>query len=178
MKPRVAFDREWSWLKGGVALGLLSAFAFITYKPLGVSTSYPRAVALALNRFVPDFVANNAYFQRVPPVVDWQLMLVLGIVIGGFIAARVMRLGKAQDGHGDAVPTLYVETDSNPRRRKWMAFLGGFLILFGARLAGGCTSGHVITGFTQMASASFIFAAGVFGAGIPMAKFLRKRGLV
>jgi len=40
--------REWSWLRGGIALGLLSAFAFVSYKPLGVSTSYPRTVALLL----------------------------------------------------------------------------------------------------------------------------------
>lgn len=59
-----------------------------------------------------------------------------------------------------------------------MGFVGGFLILFGARLADGCTSGHVITGFTQLATASFIFAGAVFAAGIPMAKLLRGKGLV
>lgn len=201
--------KEWSWLQGGIALGLLSAFAFITYKPLGVSTSYPRTVAILLNSFAPDFVANNAYFQRVTPEVDWQLMLVLGIIAGGFIASRVVRRGQAGDcavtpvaataaaaagpagdgsapagdggsgaGGASAAPAAGGTGGRISSRRKWMGFLGGFLLLFGARLAGGCTSGHVITGFTQMATASFIFAAAVFAAGIPTAMMLRRKGLV
>lgn len=175
--------REWSWLKGGVALGLLSAFAFLTYKPLGVSTSYPRAVALALNAIVPEWVANNAYFQTVPPVVDWQLMLVVGIVVGGYLAGRVQRRALAQGGAAGGVsgaPRVAAASEEpegeacavSPGRPRGMMFAGGFLIIFGARLAGGCTSGHVITGMTQLAAASFIFAAMVFAVGIPMARYL------
>ena len=67
----------------GRRAGAAQRFAFLTYKPLGVSTSYPRTVALLLNPIAPEFVAENAYFQRVAPIVDWQLMLVIGIVIGG-----------------------------------------------------------------------------------------------
>lgn len=183
--------REWGWLKGGIALGLLSAFAFITYKPLGTSTSYPRAVALLLNPFAPDWVANNAYFQQVPPVVDWQLMLVIGIALGGFLASRLVggvqavscplpTADASESGERDVNATATDSTqfvDGQPvaARRKWMAFVGGFLLLFGARLAGGCTSGHVITGMTQLATASFLFAAAVFAAGIPIAKILNRR---
>lgn len=180
--------REWGWLKGGIALGLLSAFATLTYSPLGVSTSYPRTVALVLNTFAPDFVANNVYFQRVPPVVDWQLMLVAGIIIGGFLASRVVggaqasTCGVSQDlGSGKADESgaeVFVDSAPVPARRKWLSFAGGFLILFGARLAGGCTSGHVITGFTQLATASFLFAAAVFAVGIPMGKFVKRKGWV
>ncbi|MBO8140864.1 MAG: YeeE/YedE family protein [Firmicutes bacterium] len=169
--------REWSWWKGGTALGLLSAFAFLTYKPLGVSTSYPRAVALAINLVAPEWVAANAYFQQVLPVVDWQLMLVVGIVIGGFLAARVQRRAQGAPGTaGEAAACSPVAADAGDRPRpRWMMFLGGFLIIFGARLAGGCTSGHVITGMTQLAVASFIFAAMVFAVGIPMARYLNRK---
>jgi len=188
----MGMTREWSWLKGGVALGLLSAFAFLTYKPLGVSTSYPRTVALLLNPLVPAWVADNPYFQRVPPVVDWQLMLVIGIVIGGFIASRVTaRMEAAERAKGDQASGA---AEASPRgescaagpadpvdvspQRRWRAFLGGFLVLFGARLADGCTSGHVITGMTQLATASFLFAAAVFAVGIPAAKWFRSKGWV
>lgn len=184
--------REWGWLKGGIALGLLSAFAFISYKPLGVSTSYPRTVALLLDPIVPEFVAENAYFQRVPPIVDWQLMLVLGIIVGGFIASRVVRRIDARGcsiSPSDAVTSSTTATSSGDqsgdavrsttgRRRQWMAFIGGFLLLFGARLAGGCTSGHVITGMTQLATASFLFAAAVFAVGIPVAMMTKRKGWV
>lgn len=184
--------REWGWLKGGIALGLLSAFAFITYSPLGVSTSYPRTVALILNSFAPEFVAQNAYFQRVPPVVDWQLMLVLGIILGGFLASRVAggaqssSCGVARTAMADgsdaaqsdgSAAHVFVDAAPVSARRKWLSFAGGFLILFGARLAGGCTSGHVITGFTQLATASFLFAGAVFAVGIPVAMFMKRRGL-
>lgn len=176
--------KEWSWLKGGVALGLLSAFAFLTYSPLGVSTSYPRAVALALNPIIPEWVANNAYFQTVKPVVDWQFMLVIGIMIGGFLAARVQRRAARAEGAaleitGDtASPAACSLDDEGGSRSPWHMFLGGFLIIFGARLAGGCTSGHIITGMTQLAAASFIFAAMVFAVGIPLARYLNRKEAV
>lgn len=176
--------RPWGWFKGGVALGLLSAFAFLSYKPLGVSTSYPRAVALALDKIAPDWVAANAYFQQVPPVVDWQLMLVLGILIGGWIASRfagaaagegAVALASGSAGAGSSVsragascPVAGGERIRSPKFLFW----GGFLLLFGARLAGGCTSGHVITGFTQLAVASLLFAAAVFAVGIPVARWI------
>lgn len=176
--------REWGWLKGGIALGLLSAFAFITYSPLGVSTSYPRTVALLLNPIAPEFVAENAYFQRVQPMVDWQLMLVLGVILGGFLASRIV--GRAQASScgvsrgsqaNESGAGVFMDSAPVPTRRKWLSFAGGFLILFGARLAGGCTSGHVITGFTQLATASFLFAGAVFAVGIPMAMFMKRRRL-
>ena len=53
--------------------------------------------------------------------------------------------------------------------------VGGVLLLFGARLAGGCTSGHIISGITQLAVSSVIFAAAVFAAGITTAKLLGGR---
>ncbi len=72
-------------------------------------------------------------------------------------------------------PAIDPLVERTPGRRYLTAFLGGFLILFGARLAGGCTSGHIISGITQLAASSFIFAAAVFGAGILTAKLIRPR---
>lgn len=187
--------REWGWLKGGIALGLLSAFAFVTYAGLGTSTSYPRAVGLLLNPVASEWVASNAYLQKVPPIVDWQLLLVIGIGVGGFLASRAVRGRQASSctlpttgGYpgrpespaastgGNSGDTVFVDAQPVAGRRKWMAFVGGFLLLFGARLAGGCTSGHIITGMTQLATASFLFAATVFAVGIPAAKLINKRG--
>lgn len=154
----------WTWWQGGIGLGLVSVFAFVTYKGLGASTSYPRAVALLLNPIFPNFVANNAYFQKVPPVIDWQMMLIFGAIIGGFLASRIMGISF----RNEPKPTT---------QRKWQLFIGGFLILFGARLADGCTSGHVITGFTQLSVGSMIFGAMVFLFGIPAARYFTRKGL-
>lgn len=154
----------WTWWQGGIGLGLVSAFAFLTYKGLGASTSYPRTVALLLNPLFPNFVANNAYFQKVPPVIDWQMMLIFGTILGGFLASKMMGVSFKHDPKPST-------------RRKLMLFGGGFLILFGARLADGCTSGHVITGITQLSLGSMLFGLMVFLIGIPTARYLARRGI-
>ena len=51
---------------------------------------------------------------------------------------------------------------------------GGFLIAFGARLAGGCTSGHIISGITQLAVSGLLFGAAVFGSGMLTARILKR----
>jgi len=55
-----------------------------------------------------------------------------------------------------------------------MAFAGGFILLFGARLAGGCTSGHGISGISQIAVGSIITVIFMFAGGIFAARFLRR----
>jgi hypothetical protein len=50
-----------------------------------------------------------------------------------------------------------------------VAFIGGFLVLYGARLAGGCTSGHMMSGMMQTSVSGYLFAVGAFAAAIPAA---------
>lgn len=54
-------------------------------------------------------------------------------------------------------------------------FVTGALVLFGARLAGGCTSGHMMNGIMHTSVSGYIFALGAFAAAIPTALFLYKR---
>jgi uncharacterized membrane protein YedE/YeeE len=62
-------------------------------------------------------------------------------------------------------------------KRYFATFVAGFLVLFGARLAGGCTSGHMMSGMMQTSVSGYMFAAGAFLAGIPLALYLfRKEG--
>ena len=53
--------------------------------------------------------------------------------------------------------------------------MAGFIVLYGARLAGGCTSGHMMSGMMQTAVSGYIFAAGAFLAGIPIAVLMFKK---
>jgi uncharacterized membrane protein YedE/YeeE len=85
---------------------------------------------------------------------------------GGFLAAR---FGKSKAPACEMVHAM--ERSTAVRYRD--AFLGGFLIVFGARLAGGCTSGHIISGITQLSISGFIFGAAVFASGIATAKLIR-----
>ena len=99
-------------------------------------------------------------------LVTTETMLVVGLLIGGLLASRLGRT------HAPAVEAINAnETTTN--RRYLNAFLGGFLIIFGARLAGGCTSGHIISGMTQLSVSGFVFAAGVFASGMVTARLLK-----
>ena len=155
--------RSWTWWQGGIALGLLSTFAMVLLKPMGVSTVFPSSLGLVLKPLFPGFVDGNAYFQTIPLSIGWEHMLVLGIPIGGFLAYKLC---------GEKVPA---ESGGLSATSPLTAFLGGFLVLFGARMAGGCTTGHVLSGMSQLSVAGFLFAAAVFAGGIPAALLLKRR---
>jgi len=53
--------------------------------------------------------------------------------------------------------------------------LGGFIVLYGARLAGGCTSGHMMSGMMQTAVSGYLFAAGAFAAAVPVALMMYRK---
>jgi hypothetical protein len=59
-------------------------------------------------------------------------------------------------------------------RRSWMAFMGGFVMLFGARWAGGCTSGHGLSGLGQLAASSIVVTVMFFIGGIAVARLYNK----
>jgi uncharacterized membrane protein YedE/YeeE len=95
-----------------------------------------------------------------------ETMLVVGLLIGGVLASRfsVRRVPAVEAVHA---------CETSRRRRYVDAFIGGALILFGARLAGGCTSGHIISGITQLSVSGLIFGAAVFGGGMLTARIIR-----
>ncbi len=71
----------------------------------------------------------------------------------------------------------YANFGDSAAKRYAVAFLGGFIVLYGARLAGGCTSGHMMSGMMQTALSGYIFAAGAFAAAVPVAMMMyRKEG--
>ena len=153
----------------GVLFGLLSAAAIALYGPIGVSGTYPRFIGAILRRIMPAYAASNPYLVKMGSLVTPETMLVLGLLIGGFVASR---LGRGASGPAPAVEHVHARETTDARRYA-DAFMGGFLILFGARLAGGCTSGHIISGMTQLAVSSTIFAAAVFAGGIGTAKLMK-----
>lgn len=156
------------WLFYGILFGLLGAASIALWGPIGVSGTYPRFIG-ALARFIdPSAAAANPYLVKMGSLLKPESFLVVGLLIGGFIGARANR---------EKAPACEMihpgETTVAKRYRD--AFLGGFLIVFGARIAGGCTSGHIISGITQLSISGFIFAIGTFAAGIISAKMLHAR---
>jgi uncharacterized membrane protein YedE/YeeE len=112
--------------------------------------------------FAPEHVFSSAYFAKFRPVVDWEWMLVLGMALGAFVSSRM-----SGDRPVEPVPALWRARFGASRTKRYAgAFLGGVILMFGARLAGGCTSGHGISGSLQLALSGWVFFASLFASGL------------
>ncbi len=164
---QLIFAGRWSPYIVGTLIGVLSWFSFlISKKPLGTSTSYARVSSKLGALFLGDKVYKWKYYQQYKPVLEWQIMLVIGVVIGSFISAVLS---------GQFDPSFIPVTDfesvlnQNVLGRIFSAFTGGILLGFGARWAGGCTSGHGISGAFQLSIASWISLIAFFVGGVAAA---------
>jgi hypothetical protein len=157
------------WALLGSLFGLLGALSIWVWAPIGVSTTYPRFIGACLRQVAPSAAQANPMLVQIGTFVAPETFLVLGLLIGGFLASRWGRTTSAAERN---TPVHASEGTSSRRIRN--AFIGGFLIIFGARIAGGCTSGHIISGITQLSISGFVFAIGVFASGILTAKALAK----
>lgn len=154
---------RWSPYAVGIGIGVLSWFTFlISRKPLACSTTFAKTSGMIERVFRGENVDLKPYYQKEKLLVDWQWMLVAGIVIGSFISALL-----SGDFHWQWVPRVWENSfGSSPFLRVGVALLGGAVIGFGARWADGCTSGHGISGTLQLAVSSWISAACFFIGGI------------
>lgn len=156
--------KSWSPYIVGAAIGVLSWFAFATAdKPLGITTAFENTAALVGKAAVPNVEQANEYYaakakEGKSPKIDWEWMLVLGVFVGALLSATV-----SGDRRTETVPELWRRRfGGNVTKRLAAAFFGGALMMFGARLAQGCTSGHGISGALQLAVSSWVFAAVFF----------------
>lgn len=155
---------RWSPYAAGGLIGVLSWAAFAwADQPLGLSSAFVQAVGLAEKAVAPDHVAASPLFRKSPPKIGWEWTLLLGVLAGAWISARLG--GKDVEPAGPA-----------PRFGMAGAFAGGLLLLLGARIAGGCTSGHAVSGGLQLALSSWVFLASFFAAGALAAALLYRGG--
>ena len=169
-----------SWKVAGALVGLLLILATALVKPLGVSTQYVVTDGIILHSAAPGAAESNEYFSKYGEKDDWGIgygwMLVFGMVIGGGISSLVTKRFKARKN--PSIPSMWSkEFGASSPRRMMHAFAGGILLLFGARLAGGCTSGHMISGISQLTVGSFLFGVSIFASGIITARILYRKGL-
>jgi uncharacterized membrane protein YedE/YeeE len=156
------------WLTGGLALGGLLLLAVWLFQPLGVSTQYVRAVGGVADVVDPGISCENPYFIAEKITFGYGEMLVLGIPLGAFLASTLTRRRSRE-----SVPQPWRDRfGASKPLRFGAAFLGGFLLLFGARLAGGCTSGHILSGVSQLAVSSIVFFLATFGVAVFVAQML------
>jgi len=175
-----------SWKAGGALLGLVFFLAVLLVKPIGVSTQFVIFDGILWDAVQPDVVvvseeaksgyaSSNAYLDKsggkyakdVANPLNYSFVFVLAMMAGAALSA-FLRGGVAREERW--MPAVWRANFGDCRvKRSVLAFLGGVLVLYGARLAGGCTSGHMMSGMMQTAVSGYIFAAGAFMAGIPLA---------
>ncbi|WP_439122275.1 YeeE/YedE thiosulfate transporter family protein [Marivita sp.] len=179
-----------NWKVGGLLLGLVFFAAVLLVKPIGVSTQFVILDGIVADVVSPDFItqtdegytSTNAYMAKsdgkyagnASNPLNYSFVFVLAMALGAFASAR---LRGGIDKLERTAPEIWRENfGDTPMMRYAVAFLGGFIVLYGARLAGGCTSGHMMSGMMQTALSGYIFAAGAFAAAIPTAMLMYKRG--
>jgi len=162
---------RWSPYAVGAGIGLLSCIAFLlSDKPIGCSTAFARTSGMIERLFRGSKVLDRSYYKKFVPSIDWEWMLVVGIVIGAFISARLSGQFQFQ-----WIPTKWASSFGLTPFARWLvALIGGAFMGFGARWAGGCTSGHGISGTLQLAVSGWLAATSFFVGGIATAMVIYK----
>ena len=113
-------------------------------------------------------VEEKDYYQKNPPIINWEWMFVAGLMIGSFVSAKL-----SGDFAIITIPQKWLQSAGDSRLiRLLAAFAGGAIMGFGARWARGCTSGHGISGTLQLAVSSWIVTIVLFISGIITAMIL------
>lgn len=150
------------WWAAGLLLGAIQILAVAAEKPLGVSTQFVVVDAVILHKTAPEYsISHPLISQEKYSRVGYGFWLDVGIILGA--------LGAALATGGWKLRGLPVWAKANRQSvpvRLGIGFIAGILILFGARLAHGCTSGNFASGLSQLALSSIPFAAGLFGFGM------------
>jgi len=162
---------RWSPYVVGIGIGLLSCLAFLlSDKPIGCSTAFARTSGMLERMVRGNKVLEKPYYRKFVPEIDWEWMLVLGVFIGSFLSAKLSGTFAIQ-----WIPNAWAQVAGDSVLVRWsVALMGGIVMGCGARWAGGCTSGHGISGTLQLAVSGWIAAVCFFVGGIATAMLLFK----
>lgn len=156
---------------GGTVLGIILFLAmFFTGNGLGSSGATIRLVALAEDSIAPAHVDETPYLLKLAggdknPMDDWIVPVFFGALLGGFSSGMFGGRVKLETTKGPNI---------SDRTRWLMAFLGGVIFLYGARMARGCTSGQALTGGATLSAGSWLVMFAIFGGAYGLAYFVRK----
>jgi uncharacterized membrane protein YedE/YeeE len=140
-----------NWLVYGILIGLfVPATLLIGNKQFGISSSMQNICSVIFPKTKSIFTGYD--FKNH----DWKLYFVIGIAIGGFFAANIF----------SELPVTYLPEHYYTFEGLLTLFAGGLLVGFGTRYAGGCTSGHSITGLSFLKLSSLIATISFFIGGL------------
>jgi len=170
---RAAPDAFWNPYLTGALLGLvLLATYAITGRGLGATGAFGAVATWLASLASPEHAANNVaharYWNDGAPLASWTLFLLFGAFIGAFVSGVAAHRVRPGVERGPRV------TDG---QRLALAFAGGFVAAYGAKIAKGCTSGQALTGGAILNVGSLVFMLAVFASAYALAYFARKEWL-
>lgn len=174
---------SWPWYIAGPLLTLVMFLLLYLGGSFGVSANLRTMCTLAGGGRYADFFAINSHKHI------WNLVFVIGAILGGFLAGTFLsegteitlgshtiealkELGLESPGKAYLPEELFGYSALSSIRGISLLLFGGFLIGFGARYAGGCTSGHAISGLSDLQLPSLIAVIGFFIGGLLMTHFI------
>jgi uncharacterized protein len=163
---------EWKPYLVGAGIGVLSWVVFaVVAAPIGITTAMSQvAGGVASTVIGTDAVAANPYWKTHAFKLDYGTLFLVGTFLGALASSLVSRTFAIE-----TVPATWRERfgPSVPLRMA-VAFAGGALAMYGARMAGGCTSGNGISQGLQLAVVGWTFLAVMFPVGMLTAWMLFK----
>lgn len=171
-------QERWKPYFFGALSGLLLTLSVaITGQFFGTSTTFPRVagwfyetIGLDPSR-IPFYQVSGGTFGALA-LPDWQFLFVIGIGVGALLSSIITRTFKTE-----RLPPMWVEQFGHSvSTRIWYSLAGGSLAMIGARMAGGCPSGHGLSGVSQLGVSSFVAMTFYFVAGIVTVRILYRGG--
>ncbi|GAB4164570.1 MAG: YeeE/YedE thiosulfate transporter family protein [Winogradskyella sp.] len=169
----------WPWYVSGPCIAIVMFLLLYFGRTFGMSSNLRTMCAIGGAGKLSDFFNFDWKSQK------WNLTVMFGAVIGGFIAHYFLsnpidinldaqtindldKLGFKNAGHNLLPPELFSWDNVLSLKGIAILLIGGFLVGFGTRYAGGCTSGHAITGLSSLQLPSLIAVIGFFAGGLIM----------
>lgn len=164
--------RRIPWWVGGILMAMLLLFTFSIFgagRPLGASTYVPYYAGILFGMDPKHYT----YLQEIEKPGAWEGVMLLGALVGGFFTSVFI----TKSFRISIIPTGWkVYKNSSVISRLVWSFVAGFFLILGARLAGGCTSGHFLSGMSQTAFSSMIFGGVVLVSLLITGKLFYKTG--
>lgn len=175
--------QPWPWYVSGPLIALVMFLLIYFGKTFGMSSNLKTLCTIGGAGKYSDFFRFDWKAQR------WNLTVVIGAVLGGFIATHYLsdgstialstatisdleKLGFSNIGESLLPPEIYNWDNVLSLKGMSILIIAGFLVGFGTRYAGGCTSGHAITGLSNLQLPSLIAVIGFFIGGLVMTYFM------
>jgi hypothetical protein len=182
------------WFLGGAILTLSFFLAVLFVKPIGVSTQFVIANGIVWDLIDPQIVVEDTtaksgyaspndylnksggkYASDIANPINYSFVFVIA-VMGGALLSALLKGDKPQSAIQKIMPDVWRHRFGESALKRYIAvFVAGFIVLFGARLAGGCTSGHMMSGMMQTSISGYLFALGAFATAIPLSIILYKK---